>query len=94
MNGTRKPGLLLCRMFGAGLALLAFPSQGALTAEPMVRTQTVGVSKGKAVHYIENQPDASGSKPTASRNGVQKIEENKVKPVSEPPPLELKGVRG
>lgn len=89
---SRYPTLML----GWMLAAFAASSSAAPLAEAAVQTQAVPPSKGKAVLYIENIPEThpQDQKALKARKARQFPAEALPPTVSEPPPLELKGVRG
>jgi len=75
-----------------GMLLVSFAAS--TYAEPAVKPPAVAAAKTKAVHYIENLSSERTKKQKVLKSKEIKTEEIKTQPVVEPPPLELKGVRG
>lgn len=90
MNGQSKRSRLPSLISGVLLALFAIPTP----AEPIKHPQVAKATKGKAVHYIENIAAEHPKNLPALKSKEVQIEEIKTQPAVEPPPLELKGVRG
>jgi hypothetical protein len=92
MAGADKQSWCLIPMFGM---VLAAATAGAVpSVEKAVRQDPEQVARSKAVHFIEKRPEADAKKRVKMKEVELPVPVPQQLPVSEPQPLELKGVRG
>jgi hypothetical protein len=81
-------------MLGAALVFAAAAAGAVPLAEHAAHPEKDKVAKSKAVHFIENRPEAKAKVKVEMKGAELPLPVPEKLPVSEPQPLELKGVRG
>ncbi|MDD2701998.1 MAG: hypothetical protein PHH36_12285 [Sideroxydans sp.] len=81
-------------MLGLMMVFAAATASAVPLAEKVVQKKPEKVSVSKALHYIENRPEANPKAREESKEGELPLLGPEKLPASEPLPLELKGVRG
>ncbi|OHC83134.1 MAG: hypothetical protein A3J99_06600 [Sideroxydans sp. RIFOXYD2_FULL_59_7] len=95
MAGAGKQSWCLIPMFGMVLAFAAAEAGAVPLVEKAARqNNSEKVAKSKTVHFIEKRPEADSKTHVETKDAELPLPVPQKLPVSEPQPLELKGVRG
>ena len=94
MAGAGKQSWCLIPMFGMVLVFAAAAAGAVPLAEKAARQNPEKGAKSKPVHFIEKRPEADSKTHVEMKDAELPLPVPQKLPVSEPQPLELKGVRG
>jgi hypothetical protein len=94
MAEASKPNWRPTLMLGVVLVFAAATAGAVPLAERAAHPEKEKAAKSKAVHFIENRPEANAKVHVEMKGAELPLLVPEKLPVSEPQPLELKGVRG
>lgn len=94
MSKASKQCCRLTRCLGGVMVVAAAAAVAVPLAEKVSRSNPEKVAKRKAVHYIESRPEENAKAHEEIKEVELPLLGQEKLPVSEPQPLELKGVRG
>lgn len=94
MAKTSKQNWHPTLMLGVALVYAAAAAGAVPLAEGAAHPENGQVAKRKTVHFIEKRPEANAKAHVEMKGAELPLPVPEKLPVSEPQPLELKGVRG